>query len=122
MDRGGSRPCGQPGSEERHGMHVQHGVHKGVVLQESWNCPCGCSNMAWHASACTAAFQLPLTCCVCFCDAQPQVGDVLYMPRGCIHQASAQEGDSAHLTISTYQRWSFADLLQVCIISIGIVR
>ncbi len=34
------------------------------------------------------------------------------MPRGCIHQAAAQEGDSAHLTISTYQRWSFADLLQ----------
>lgn len=43
---------------------------------------------------------------------QAQVGDVLYMPRGCIHQAVAQEGDSAHLTISTYQRWSFADLLQ----------
>lgn len=42
-----------------------------------------------------------------------QVGDVLYMPRGCIHQAAAQESDSAHLTISTYQRWSFADLLQV---------
>lgn len=38
---------------------------------------------------------------------------MLYMPRGCIHQAVAQEGDSAHLTISTYQRWSFADLLQV---------
>ncbi|PRW61282.1 bifunctional lysine-specific demethylase and histidyl-hydroxylase MINA [Chlorella sorokiniana] len=41
-----------------------------------------------------------------------EVGDALYMPRGCIHQAVAQEGDSAHLTISTYQRWSFADLLQ----------
>jgi lysine-specific demethylase/histidyl-hydroxylase NO66 len=41
-----------------------------------------------------------------------QVGDVLYLPRGTIHQAVAQSEDSGHLTISTYQRWSAADLLQ----------
>ncbi len=42
-----------------------------------------------------------------------QVGDVLYMPRGTIHCATAQQGGpSGHLTISTYQRWSAADLLQ----------
>lgn len=39
------------------------------------------------------------------------VGDVLYMPRGTVHQAvAADEGDSDHLTISTYQRSSYADL------------
>jgi lysine-specific demethylase/histidyl-hydroxylase NO66 len=39
------------------------------------------------------------------------VGDCLYMPRGTVHQAEAvQEGDCSHLTISTYQRCSFADL------------
>jgi ribosomal protein L16 Arg81 hydroxylase len=39
------------------------------------------------------------------------VGDCLYMPRGTVHQAEAVEGvDSSHLTISTYQRCSFADL------------
>ncbi|WIA29285.1 hypothetical protein OEZ86_011790 [Tetradesmus obliquus] len=38
------------------------------------------------------------------------VGDVLYMPRGTVHQAAAQTGDSSHLTISTYQRCSYADL------------
>mmetsp|Transcript_19114 Transcript_19114/g.53280 ORF Transcript_19114/g.53280 Transcript_19114/m.53280 type:complete len:526 (+) Transcript_19114:205-1782(+) len=37
-------------------------------------------------------------------------GDVLYMPRGTVHQAAAQKKDSAHLTISTYQRWSWGDL------------
>lgn len=37
-------------------------------------------------------------------------GDVLYMPRGTIHQAAAQDTDSAHLTISTYQRWTWGDL------------
>ncbi|KAL4438516.1 hypothetical protein ABPG77_000164 [Micractinium sp. CCAP 211/92] len=42
-----------------------------------------------------------------------EVGDVLYMPRGTIHCATAQQGGpSGHLTISTYQRWSAADLLQ----------
>lgn len=39
------------------------------------------------------------------------VGDCLYMPRGTVHQAVAVEGaDSDHLTISTYQRCSYADL------------
>lgn len=43
----------------------------------------------------------------------PQVGDVLYLPRGTIHCATAQQGGpSGHLTVSTYQRWSAADLLQ----------
>lgn len=31
-------------------------------------------------------------------------GDILYMPRGTVHQAAAQSEDSAHVTISTYQR------------------
>lgn len=38
------------------------------------------------------------------------VGDCLYMPRGTVHQAEAQEVDSSHLTISTYQRCSYGDL------------
>ena len=37
---------------------------------------------------------------------------MLYMPRGTIHQAQAQQEDSVHLTISTYQRWTHAELLQ----------
>ena len=37
-------------------------------------------------------------------------GDVLYMPKGIIHQAVAQDEDSVHLTISTYQTWSWGDL------------
>ncbi|EWM22263.1 myc-induced nuclear antigen [Nannochloropsis gaditana] len=42
-------------------------------------------------------------------------GDVLYMPRGTVHQAVAEGGReggraaSAHLTLSTYQQWSYAD-------------
>jgi len=32
------------------------------------------------------------------------------MPRGTIHQAVAQTGGSTHLTISTYQNWSWANL------------
>ncbi|GMH40109.1 hypothetical protein BSKO_08013 [Bryopsis sp. KO-2023] len=38
------------------------------------------------------------------------VGDVLYMPKGTVHQAVAQKANSVHLTISTYQRWSWGDL------------
>jgi len=38
------------------------------------------------------------------------VGDVLYMPKGTIHQALAQNEDSVHLTISTYQQWTWGDL------------
>ena len=48
-----------------------------------------------------------------------QVGDVLFMPRGTVHQAVAQEAASCHVTISTYQKWALADfavaLLQVAI-------
>ena len=39
-----------------------------------------------------------------------QEGDVLYMPRGTIHQAVAQSADAVHLTVSTYQRWTQGDL------------
>lgn len=35
-----------------------------------------------------------------------QVGDVLYLPRGTVHQAVAQTEDSSHLTLSSYQRWT----------------
>ena len=34
---------------------------------------------------------------------------MLYMPRGTVHQAVAQEGDSCHVTISTYQHWAWGD-------------
>lgn len=44
-------------------------------------------------------------------DVEMKPGDVLYMPRGTIHQATAQSADSCHLTISTYQRWTYGDLL-----------
>ncbi len=65
-------------------------------------------------------------------DVTLQVGDVLYMPRGTVHQARALEGDvakknkgkknnkgkqqvtqgqgSSHLTLSAYQRWNYATL------------
>ena len=43
-------------------------------------------------------------------DVTLEEGDVLYMPRGTIHQAAAQKQDSTHLTMSTYQRWSWGDL------------
>ncbi|KAG2434336.1 hypothetical protein HYH02_012356 [Chlamydomonas schloesseri] len=39
-----------------------------------------------------------------------QPGDVLYVPRGVVHQAAAQEQGSCHLTISTYQHWTVANL------------
>lgn len=39
------------------------------------------------------------------------VGDVLYVPKGIVHQALAQNEDSVHLTISTYQRWTWGDLM-----------
>jgi hypothetical protein len=41
------------------------------------------------------------------------VGDVLYLPRGTIHAATTDdESASCHVTISTYQQWSFATLAQ----------
>lgn len=42
----------------------------------------------------------------------PQVGDVLFMPRGTVHQAIAQEEASCHVTVSTYQKWALADFAQ----------
>ena len=48
-------------------------------------------------------------------------GDLLYMPRGWIHQACTlptaeadkQEGHSLHLTVSTMQQWAWADLMEM---------
>jgi lysine-specific demethylase/histidyl-hydroxylase NO66 len=48
-------------------------------------------------------------------------GDVLYMPRGWIHQAhtpstsvaNEQDGHSLHLTISAMQTWAWGDLLEM---------
>ncbi|XP_041807825.1 ribosomal oxygenase 2 isoform X2 [Chelmon rostratus] len=42
-----------------------------------------------------------------------EAGDLLYFPRGTIHQASTPTGvdHSTHLTLSTYQRMSWGDLL-----------
>ncbi|DBA73237.1 hypothetical protein WJX77_009828 [Trebouxia sp. C0004] len=45
-------------------------------------------------------------------DVTLQVGDVLYMPRGTVHQAVAQQDASTHLTISTYQNHSVGTLAQ----------
>ena len=41
-------------------------------------------------------------------------GDLLYMPRGWIHQANTCKSnhDSLHLTISAMQKWSWVDLLE----------
>lgn len=41
-----------------------------------------------------------------------QVGDVLYMPRGTIHHAVAGIQGSSHLTLSTYQHWTWGELAQ----------
>eukprot|EP00730_Choanoeca_flexa_P016067 TRINITY_DN7517_c0_g1_i3.p1 TRINITY_DN7517_c0_g1~~TRINITY_DN7517_c0_g1_i3.p1 ORF type:complete len:459 (+),score=112.68 TRINITY_DN7517_c0_g1_i3:42-1418(+) len=51
-------------------------------------------------------------------------GDVLYFPRGQVHEAVASgEGHSTHVTISTYQEWSLATLmvnvLPTCITSMA---
>lgn len=43
-------------------------------------------------------------------DVELSPGDVLYMPRGTVHQAQANQGGSSHLTLSAYQRWNFATL------------
>ncbi len=45
-------------------------------------------------------------------DVTLQPGDVLYMPRGAIHEARAvEDSDSLHITLSTHQKWTWADLL-----------
>lgn len=40
-------------------------------------------------------------------------GDVLYMPRGTIHKATTSTDASVHLTLSTYQHYTYYDLLRV---------
>lgn len=42
-------------------------------------------------------------------------GDMLYMPRGWIHQACTtdRKGHSLHLTVSAMQQWAWADLLEL---------
>ena len=43
-----------------------------------------------------------------------EAGDLLYFPRGAIHQAMAQEDEhSLHITISTQQKNSWSDLLNL---------
>eukprot|EP00750_Incisomonas_marina_P012486 INCI16897.1.p1 GENE.INCI16897.1~~INCI16897.1.p1 ORF type:complete len:704 (-),score=149.23 INCI16897.1:146-2176(-) len=39
-------------------------------------------------------------------------GDMLYFPRGVVHEAAATEQFSTHVTISTYQRYAHVDFLQ----------
>jgi lysine-specific demethylase/histidyl-hydroxylase NO66 len=49
-----------------------------------------------------------------------EAGDVLYMPRGWIHQAvtlpgggKKDEGHSLHLTVSAMQQWAWVDLMEI---------
>ena len=42
-------------------------------------------------------------------------GDLLYIPRGVIHQARAATDFSTHLTVSTYQAQSWGDLLEAAV-------
>lgn len=47
----------------------------------------------------------------CILDTVLEPGDLLYFPRGVIHQAVTQdENHSLHITVSTYQKTSWADL------------
>lgn len=50
-------------------------------------------------------------------DAVLAPGDLLYFPRGFIHQAQAvPDSHSLHITISTYQKNTWADALEdVCV-------
>uniref|UniRef100_A0A1B0CIU9 Bifunctional lysine-specific demethylase and histidyl-hydroxylase n=1 Tax=Lutzomyia longipalpis TaxID=7200 RepID=A0A1B0CIU9_LUTLO len=48
-----------------------------------------------------------------FMDVVLEPGDLLYFPRGTIHQAhTVQDHHSLHITISTYQKYSWADFLE----------
>lgn len=48
-----------------------------------------------------------------------QPGDLLYFPRGAIHQAMAQDDQhSLHITVSTHQKNSWSDLLNQVIRSL----
>ena len=43
-----------------------------------------------------------------------EAGDILYFPRGMIHQAfTVKDHHSLHLTLSVYQKNSWADLLEI---------
>jgi ribosomal protein L16 Arg81 hydroxylase len=44
-----------------------------------------------------------------------EAGDVLYFPRGVVHQAVAQEETSVHVTLSTFESWSYGDLIGSCL-------
>ena len=58
-------------------------------------------------------------------DVELDPGDLLYMPRGWIHQAitawkrirsgEGEEKDSLHLTVSAMKNWSWADLLELVV-------
>lgn len=78
---------------------IQHGhIHVAAGLQPA-NLPC-C--IPYHA---LQAIGEPIM------EVEMHPGDVLYLPRGTVHQATAQSADSCHLTLSTYQRWTYGDLL-----------
>eukprot|EP01012_Entosiphon_sulcatum_P067305 TRINITY_DN9692_c0_g1_i1.p1 TRINITY_DN9692_c0_g1~~TRINITY_DN9692_c0_g1_i1.p1 ORF type:complete len:481 (-),score=93.82 TRINITY_DN9692_c0_g1_i1:8-1450(-) len=44
-----------------------------------------------------------------------ETGDMLYLPRGVIHYAKTSEIHSLHMTVSTYQKWSWSDFLQTAL-------
>jgi len=49
----------------------------------------------------------------CILDTVLEPGDLLYFPRGVIHQAVTQdENHSLHITVSTYQKTTWADLFE----------
>lgn len=49
-------------------------------------------------------------------DVKMEPGDMLYFPRGYVHQAETVEGKhSLHITVSMYQKTSYADLLEALI-------
>jgi hypothetical protein len=84
-------------------------------------CGAGAAELLWFPlvmSSCGPAAADTSAACCCLqeslgdpvLEVELCVGDVLYMPRGTVHQATAQTADSSHLTISTYQRCSYADL------------
>lgn len=55
-----------------------------------------------------------MVCCGCLRKVELGPGDLLYMPRGLIHQAVSPPGyHSLHLTVSTNQHNTWADLLEV---------
>jgi Cupin superfamily protein len=39
-----------------------------------------------------------------------KVGDVLFIPRGHVHEAVAQAEGSAHVTVSAYQQWTWMQM------------